>query len=239
MEGNVVHTWPLPKYGYTVEKQGFLLENGNLLRRIGTGFWAGGWDESWPGTDPSESETDTARMQELDWDGNIVYEIVDTRPGYRHHHDFVKIWNEQLQANTILSVATRNITHEEAIARAYRRAEKTTRRTFQEVTPNPITAAEAVTSIDQDYDKSPEKTRLAHSRACFIATAAYGSPDAPEVEQLRRFRDQRLLTNRFGVAFVRAYYSISPPIARLIARKPRLRVAIRKTLDFFRDKAAL
>ena len=129
---------------------------------------------------------------------------------------------------------------EEAIARAYRRAEKTTRRTFQEVTPNPITAAEAVTSIDQDYDeKGREKARLAQSRACFIATAAYGSPDAPEVEQLRRFRDDRLLTSRFGVAFVRVYYRISPPIARLIARKPRLRVAIRKTLDFFRNKAAL
>ncbi len=63
--------------------------------------------------------------------------------------------------------------------------------------------------------------------------------DAPEVEQLRCFRDKHLLTNRFGAAFVRAYYRVSPPIARLIARKPRLRTAIRKTLDFLRDKAAL
>ncbi len=129
---------------------------------------------------------------------------------------------------------------EEAIARAYRRAEKTTKRTFQEVTPNPVTAAEAVTSVDQDYDeKGREKARLAQSRACFIATAAYGSEDAPEVVQLRSFRDRHLLTNRFGVAFVRAYYRVSPPIARLIARKPKLRSAIRKTLDFFRSKAAL
>ncbi len=126
---------------------------------------------------------------------------------------------------------------EEAIARAYRRAERTTRRTFEEVTPHPVTAAEAVTSVDEYYEE--KKGRGAHSRACFIATAAYGSADAPEVEQLRRFRDNHLLTNPFGAAFVRAYYRVSPPIARLIARKPRLRTAIRKTLDVLRNRAAL
>lgn len=129
---------------------------------------------------------------------------------------------------------------EEAIERAYRRAERSTRRSFQEVTPRLVPVAEAVTSIDEDYEeKSRDKKRLAESRACFIATAAYGSEDAPEVEQLRRFRDKHLLTNPLGVVFVRLYYSVSPPIARLIARKPRLRSAIRKTLDLLRSKAAL
>ena len=129
---------------------------------------------------------------------------------------------------------------EAAIARAYRRAERTTRRTFEEVTPHPVTAAEAVTAVDEYYEeRGREKVRGAHSRACFIATAAYGSADAPEVEQLRRFRDKHLLTSPFGAAFVRAYYRVSPPIARLIARKPRLRTAIRKTLDFLRSRAAL
>jgi len=127
---------------------------------------------------------------------------------------------------------------EELIARAYRRAERTTRRTFQEVTPRSVVAAEAVTSLDEDADGENGSAGI-QSRACFIATAAYGDADSPEVEHLRRFRDRHLLTNPFGTAFVRVYYRCSPPVARLIARKPRLRVAVRRTLDFFRTRAAL
>jgi hypothetical protein len=129
---------------------------------------------------------------------------------------------------------------EEAIARAYRRAERTTRRSFQEVTPRTVPVAEAVTSLDDEEDEEPRsKTPGLQSRACFIATAAYGSPDAPEVEQLRRFRDRHLLRNRAGMVFVSFYYRASPPLAHLIARKPRLRQVVRKTLDFFRACAAL
>ena len=134
----------------------------------------------------------------------------------------------------------RSPAEEEAIAKAYRRAEKSTRKSFQEVRPEPVTAAEAVTSIDGEPDDGvKDKKRSLQSRACFIATAAYGDPDAPEVERLRRFRDRRLLTNRLGTLFVRVYYRVSPPFARLIARNPRLRAAIRWVLDLFRSKTAV
>jgi len=62
---------------------------------------------------------------------------------------------------------------------------------------------------------------------CFIATAAYGSYLAPEVMELRRFRDRVLLTNGAGQALVEWYYRVSPPIAAFIANHESLKMAVR------------
>lgn len=62
---------------------------------------------------------------------------------------------------------------------------------------------------------------------CFIATAAYGSPRADEVQVLRRFRDGLLMKSPAGRAFVRLYYTCSPPLAAVISRHPSLRFAAR------------
>lgn len=61
---------------------------------------------------------------------------------------------------------------------------------------------------------------------CFVATAVYGSPLAPEVEIFRQFRDETLLKSKIGEAFVEFYYLFSPPIAGFIARWSFLRVLI-------------
>src|SRR5262245_5304232 len=65
---------------------------------------------------------------------------------------------------------------------------------------------------------------------CFIATAVYGSPSAPEVFTFRRFRDRVLLPSKSGRAFVRIYYIVSPSLAALIAERQFLRIAASRFL---------
>ncbi len=68
------------------------------------------------------------------------------------------------------------------------------------------------------------------SSHCFVATAAYGSYLHPQVQLLRNFRDEYLLTNTPGRAFVAFYYRNSPPLADFIARHPVLRGITRLAL---------
>jgi len=65
---------------------------------------------------------------------------------------------------------------------------------------------------------------------CFIATAAFGSPMAGQVEILRQFRDRYLLTNVIGRKFVAWYYRNGPAAASYIKDKPLAKAAVRVTL---------
>ena len=67
-------------------------------------------------------------------------------------------------------------------------------------------------------------------QGCFIATAAYGTPMAEEIEILRIFRDEHLLTNPLGQTFVDFYYRVSPPIAEFITEHPSLKPIVRAGL---------
>lgn len=58
---------------------------------------------------------------------------------------------------------------------------------------------------------------------CFIATAVFGSASDWHVKTLRDFRDQFLLSNSLGKAFVEAYYKNSPAVAAYLKDHDTLR----------------
>ena len=65
---------------------------------------------------------------------------------------------------------------------------------------------------------------------CFIATAAYGTPDDARIDILRNFRDRWLIISAPGRALVDLYYHVSPPVAEYIASRPNLRAGVRLAL---------
>ena len=65
---------------------------------------------------------------------------------------------------------------------------------------------------------------------CFIATAAYGTSLHEDIDVLRGFRDEYLMTNQIGRAFTELYYTTSPPIADMIRDNEGLRTIVRKGL---------
>jgi hypothetical protein len=77
--------------------------------------------------------------------------------------------------------------------------------------------------FDQGYESGGELPK----QGCFIATAAYGTDTAREIDILREFRDEILLPNSLGAELVSLYYRISPPIANFISQHDVLRTAVR------------
>lgn len=81
----------------------------------------------------------------------------------------------------------------------------------------------------QEFIKALNRSK----RACFIATAAYGTSMAEEISILRRFRDHTLERSSFGKKIVVLYYRVSPPLAKLISKSNLKRKIVRKFLEFF------
>jgi len=68
---------------------------------------------------------------------------------------------------------------------------------------------------------------------CFIATAAYGSPQAVEINLFRKWRDESLMKTNSGKTLINMYYTISPSIAFVISKSNYLRAITRTALQPF------
>lgn len=66
---------------------------------------------------------------------------------------------------------------------------------------------------------------------CFVATASYGSPLAPQVGVLRRVRDRYLATHAPGRALIALYYALGPHLAAVVRRESTVRHAARLLLE--------
>ena len=65
---------------------------------------------------------------------------------------------------------------------------------------------------------------------CFVATVAYETPTAEDIDVLRKFRDVALLQTSAGSRLVTLYYRLSPPVAGFISRSKLLRTLVREFL---------
>lgn len=81
-------------------------------------------------------------------------------------------------------------------------------------------------SLNATMTATTQVTIIAPS-PCFIATAAYGSPLAQQLNVLRQFRDDCLPKTLTSI-----YYHVSPPFAQLLQKHLRTRIAVRHFIDF-------
>jgi hypothetical protein len=96
-----------------------------------------------------------------------------------------------------------------------------------------------VRALDNCRNKSPlgiatvttPERKVGEVDACFIATAAYGSLMANDVEQLRGFRDSVLRQTVLGELAVEAYYTFGPVLAGVIGESEVLRTTAREALE--------
>ena len=93
--------------------------------------------------------------------------------------------------------------------------------------PEPVECGPGTQLVDGRCEVVPEPA----GGGCLIATAAYGSELAPQVQYLREIRDNTLLSTSSGSSFMEAfnqmYYTVSPQIADLERENAAFRELVR------------
>jgi len=86
------------------------------------------------------------------------------------------------------------------------------------------------TSIIMDNSYSVTANFRGTGSGCCVATASCGNPTAKEIQILREFRDEYMLTSPVGKALVEFYYTVSPPMAEFVTEHPSLKPVVRAGL---------
>jgi len=99
----------------------------------------------------------------------------------------------------------------------------------------PIPVETTVFTINVGEDDSPQPVEnTGEGGGCLIATAAFGSEMAPQVQFLRELRDNTVLQTQAGTSFMTGfnsfYYSFSPAVADYERENPVFKEAVKLTL---------
>ena len=107
---------------------------------------------------------------------------------------------------------------------------KATNLTNDQIHESKTTESEPRPDVGSSYDDNNDKNDESGG-GCLIATAAYGTELAPQVQFLREVRDNTLLSTTAGTTFMtgfnQAYYSFSPTIADWERENPMFRDTVR------------
>lgn len=87
-------------------------------------------------------------------------------------------------------------------------------------------------AVTSDVNTGAGKMRIESKSGatCFVATAAYGDADHPDVAFLRHYRDTVLMRSPAGRRFIAWYWVAGPQLARWVAPSPSLRACARWSL---------
>ena len=89
-------------------------------------------------------------------------------------------------------------------------------------------------SSEEQTQSSEEQTQSSEGGGCLIATAAFGSEMAPQVQFLREIRDNTVMNTQSGTIFMTGfnqfYYSFSPYVADYQRENPVFKEAVKVTL---------
>jgi len=165
------------------------------------------------GTDPEPAEftvqiTDPADGAEVTEDESLAVSVEVTNTGGESGIQTISLESPVQQTNDDLEVA----------------ADDTEPISFTIPSSSVLDEFDITVTSDDDSDS----VTVTAVDPCFIATAAYDTPRADEIDILRTFRDDILLQHAIGRLFTTTYYRTSPPLARWIRASPRRRHLVRE-----------
>ena len=97
-----------------------------------------------------------------------------------------------------------------------------------------ITISESAYQYTQNVDDANDETAESNGGGCLIATAAFGSELASQIQFLRELRDNTVLQTQSGTTFMTTfnqfYYSFSPAVADYERENPVFKEAVKLSL---------